>query len=86
MVQGSEKRDYELNENDTLKTYPLAKSPRLPNWNATHGGPIYMSVGEHVILNCTNYTYDDATQTQNVSFYNKTLYQYSSSMVEYYYY
>ena len=39
-----EKKDYELTDGDKLKTY-VGKSPRLWNFNMTHGGPIYMSVG-----------------------------------------
>jgi len=30
-----------------LKTY-VAHAPKLPNWNHTHGGPVYMAVGEHL--------------------------------------
>ena len=68
MVEGSEvlraykkeafhvaKKDFELHSGDKLKTY-VANAPKLPNWNATHGGPVYLSVGEHMILNITNYT------------------------------
>lgn len=39
-----EKKDYELNEGDRLKTW-VAHAPKLSNWNRTHGGPIYLSVG-----------------------------------------
>jgi hypothetical protein len=28
-----EKQDFVLNDNDLLKTYPMAMSPKLPNWN-----------------------------------------------------
>jgi hypothetical protein len=48
-----------------------------------------MSVGEHLVLNISNYTYgEDFEETGifNVSYYNKTIYQYSNSLVEYYYY
>lgn len=41
---GIKKVDYPLEDGDKLKTYN-DRSPKLPNWNATHGGPIYMSVG-----------------------------------------
>jgi len=63
-----EKKDYELTEGQHLKTY-VAHSPKLVNWNRTHGGPIYMAVGENQIVNTTNYTFlenDDGTTT-NVS-------------------
>lgn len=62
----------------------MAHAPKLTNWNRTHGGPIYLSVGEHLVLNATNYTYSE--DIVNVTHYNKTLYQYSTSFVEYYYY
>lgn len=53
-----EKRDFDLVDGDKLKAYS-AHSPKLPNWNATHGGPIYMAVGEHLILNVSNYSYSE---------------------------
>jgi hypothetical protein len=83
-----DKKDYELTEGQKLKTY-IAKSPKLPNWNRTHGGPIYMSVGEHLTVNTTNYTFiekDDGTSENVTKIANQTLYQYSYSYVEYYYY
>jgi hypothetical protein len=39
-----EKKDSELTDGETLKTY-VGKAPRLWNFNRTHGGPIYISVG-----------------------------------------
>ncbi len=50
-----EKKDYELVEGNKLKTY-VAQAPKLPNWNRTNGGPVYLGVGGHIILNVTNYT------------------------------
>ena len=50
-----EKKDFELKDGDKLKTY-IATSPKLPTWNHTHGGPIYLSVGEQITMNITNYT------------------------------
>src|SRR5690606_16580598 len=41
-----EKVDFELFESQKLRTY-VAVAPKLPNWNSTHGGPLYMGVGEH---------------------------------------
>ena len=41
-----EKRDSELHDGDKLKSY-VATAPKLPNWNKTHGGPIYLSVGKN---------------------------------------
>lgn len=32
-----------------------------------------MSVGEHLVLNCTNYTYSEEAQQQNITYYNKTI-------------
>lgn len=49
------KKDYELKDGEKLKTY-VATSPKLSNWNETHGGPVYLSVGEHLVLNVTNNT------------------------------
>lgn len=83
-----EKKDYSLTDGDKLKSY-TGHAPKLPNWNATHGGPIYMSVGEHLNLNISNYTYADDYATTglfNISYYTLTKYQYSTSFVEYYYY
>ena len=101
MVQGSEvlmaykkeaynveKKDYELVEGQKLKTY-VAHSPKLQNWNTTHGGPIYMAVGEHQFVNVTNYTYEEAedgTRKNLTLISTQTLYQYSYAFVEYYYY
>jgi hypothetical protein len=76
-----EKRDTEIAESTSLKAYPT-KSPKLPNWNSTHGGPIYMSVGQAVLLNITNIS----AETGTTEYYNKTFYQYPTSYVEYYYY
>lgn len=47
-----------------------------------------MSVGSEVSLNVTNYTYDDPPGSYNttISYYNKTLFVFSHSYVEYYYY
>jgi hypothetical protein len=78
-----EKKDYELTDGDKLKTYE-GHAPKLPNWTKTHGGPIYLAVGEHLTLNVTNYMYTE--DVVNVTYYNKTLYSYSNSFVEYYYY
>ena len=68
MVEGSEalraykkeafhvaKKDFELKEGKRLKTY-VANAPKLTNWNKTHGGPVYIAVGEHLVLNVTNNT------------------------------
>lgn len=41
------KVDHDLHEKDKLKTF-VSQSPRLPNWTKTHGGPMYMAVGEHL--------------------------------------
>ena len=84
----TKKKDFELNEGDKLVTYATATAPKLLNWNRTHGGPVYMSVGSEIKLNVTNYTYDDPPGSGNttIDFYNKTLFVYSHSYVEYYYY
>lgn len=71
MVQGSEilsaykkeaytieKRDFELQDGQRLKTV-VSHSPRLPNWNKTNGGQIYMSVGEHLTLNTIKSYFDE---------------------------
>jgi len=47
------KKDFDIKETTKLKTY-VASSPKLTNWNRTHGGPIYISVGEQIFLNITN--------------------------------
>jgi hypothetical protein len=39
-----EKRDFALTEGQRLRSY-VAQAPHLPNWNKTHGGPLYMAVG-----------------------------------------
>jgi hypothetical protein len=53
-----DKYDFELTDSQKLKTY-VDKAPRLANHNKTHGGPVYMSVGEEFVLNVTNNTYDE---------------------------
>ena len=71
-----EKKDFVLNDGDKLKAYS-AHAPKLPNFNATHGGPVYLSVGEHLTLNISNYTYADDYSSSglfNVSYYNQTIY------------
>ena len=45
-----EKKDSEIQEAQRLKTW-VSHSPRLPNGAETHGGPVYMSVGEHFTVN-----------------------------------
>lgn len=82
-----EKKDYELTDGQRLKSY-VAHSPKLPNWNKTHGGPIYMGVGEHMIINTTQFNFtvtEEGTKT-NLTYVNQTIYQYSTSFVEFFYY
>lgn len=84
-----EKKDFELFEGQRLKTYVVAHAPKLSNWNATHGGPVYLSVGEHFLVNSTNYTFEineDGSQTNITTIVTNTIYQYSYAFVEYYYY
>jgi hypothetical protein len=54
----AKRKDYDLYEGQKLVTY-VGTAPKLVNWNRTHGGPVYMSVGSEVVLNVTNYTFDD---------------------------
>lgn len=79
-----DKYDVELTNGDKLKSH-VGHAPKLFNWNRTHGGPIYLSVGQHRVFNTTNNTLNDEGG-YNVTYFNKTSYQYSSSFVEYYYY
>lgn len=58
-----EKKDFELKEGQRLKTM-VAHSPKLPNWNHTHGGPVYLGVGGNLLINTTNYTVD-TTESEN---------------------
>ncbi len=51
----------------------LMKSPRLSNWQQTHGGPIYISVGAD-------------EETDNYFTAEQDQYSYTTSYVEYYYY
>lgn len=84
-----EKKDFELYEGQKLKNYVVAHAPKLSNWNATHGGPIYLSVGEHLVVNATNYSYEineDGSQTNVTTIETHTIYQYAYAFVEYYYY
>lgn len=48
------KVDAALTDKQKLRTI-VTKSPRLPNWTHTHGGPMYMGVGEHFQINRTSY-------------------------------
>jgi hypothetical protein len=79
-----DKYDVELTNGDKLKSH-VGHAPKLFNWNRTHGGPIYLSVGQHRVFNTTNNTLNEEGG-YNISYFNKTSYQYSSSFVEYYYY
>lgn len=42
--------DAPIKDRTRLRTY-VTQSPRLPNWSKTHGGPMYMSMGEHFQIN-----------------------------------
>lgn len=44
-----EKFDFELHEGDSLKTY-MAHAPKLNHSAETHGGPVYINVGETLKL------------------------------------
>jgi hypothetical protein len=72
-----EKRDYEINDTTKLNTW-VATSPKLPNWNATHGGPVYLSVGENIIINTTYFNataFNDDDNTTSATYYvNTTIY------------
>ena len=70
------KADEELTDNTRLKTYVI-KSPKLSNWNMTHGGPLYMAVGEHSTINTTvtNFTFGDDSNV-SASVVNSTYYYY----------
>ena len=50
-----EKRDEELVDYDRLKTYPGC-TPPLDHKEYTQGGPLYVSVGQHHVMNMTNNT------------------------------
>lgn len=52
----------------------------------SQGGPVYISVGERLVLNVTNNTYVEGENTTEASYYNKTVNVFSNSFVEYYYY
>jgi hypothetical protein len=60
------KVDHDLNERQKLKTY-VTQAPRLPNWTQTHGGPMYMAVGEHFLLNTTSYQSLSDTDANNIN-------------------
>ena len=52
-------KNHNVTEGQKLKI-TTGHAPHLPNWNATHGGPIYVAVGEHLQVNVTNFTIPDA--------------------------
>lgn len=64
---------YELREGKTYKTI-ISEAPQLSNWFKTHGGPIYLELGENNFLNTTY-------STEQLK-----IYQYTSSFKEYFYY
>ena len=81
-------KNHNVTEGQKLKT-TTGHAPHLPNWNATHGGPIYVAVGEHLQVNVTNFTIPDAdaeNATVTSSVYQQTIYQYSYDFIEYFYY
>ena len=72
------KVDEELTDNTRLKTYVL-NSPKLSNWNMTHGGPLYLGVGQNFPINqtVTNFTFnDDGSKNITTSVVNSTYYFY----------
>ena len=77
-----------MTESQKLKT-TTGHAPYLPNWSATHGGTIYVAVGEYLQVNVTNFTIPDANAenaTVTSSVYQQTIYQYSYDFIEYFYY
>jgi len=76
-----DKVDTPIEESATLRTY-ISDSPKLVNDNITHGGPIYMAVGEQLSLNMTN----ASAENQSERFYKRHVWEYSYSFVEYFYY
>lgn len=77
-----EKVDAPIGEGVTLRTY-ISKAPVRDHWTKTHGGPIYMSVGEELKFNVTNHS---ASEVGKLSYYEKEVWEFSYSFVEYYYY
>jgi hypothetical protein len=76
-----EKVDYELKEGERLKTY-LAHAPKLGHWTETHGGPVYVNVGETITFDMINMTATNLNETNIQQSYHS----YSYSFVEYFYY
>ena len=69
-------KNHNTTEGQKLKT-TTGHAPHLPNWNFTHGGPIYVAVGEHLQVNVTNYTLPEAdaeNATVTTSVYQQTIY------------
>ena len=82
-----EKKDADLADGQKLKTW-VAHSPKLPNWTKTHGGPIYLGVGEQIAINTTFYNQTDEDDPTKIKMevVNQTIYQFSHSFVEFFYY
>ncbi len=57
-----EKVDSPIEESFTLRTI-VAPSPKLENDNVTQGGPIYISMGEKLLLNMTNMSVESSNGT-----------------------
>jgi hypothetical protein len=84
------KVDTEIRDRQRIRQYSSARAPALPNKNRTNGGPIYMSVGEEVVMNKTVYkeVIDEATGHASMQSFIETekMYTSSNAKVEYYYY
>jgi len=75
-----EHKDHKLEAKELLNTICVL-SPQAPVFDHTLGGPVYVSVGQHIQFNSTNST--EAAGDSSLYIYH---YTYSNSLVEFYYY
>ncbi len=79
-----DKKDVPMTEGTKLRSY-LGVAPPLVECNnntLTHGGPVYMSVGQNMTLNMSR----TLEEGGNTSYYGKEEFIYAPAFVEYYYY
>lgn len=77
-----EHKDHKLTDKENLNTI-VVQTPLAPVLKETLGGPVYVTVGQHVQFNSTEDV--ESTNSTDNSLYVYQ-YTYSNSLVEFYYY
>jgi hypothetical protein len=67
------KIDTDIKDRSRLKSCATL-APKLPNWTKTNGGPMYVGVGENVVLNKTSYVTENDRESKTVKYESETIY------------